>query len=124
MKHLALQAFSFVVILGLSCFASAGTQASDPIKIVGVATVDGLNILRLTVTGFNTNPAGCDAVDFVDIQLDAPGRSAEEQRLLVNAANLAFMTNRNVRLHIRDDICSISGTTLRLRVASGIAVLN
>jgi len=124
MRRLALQAFSFAVILGLSCVASAGTQASDPIKIVGVATVDGLNILRLTVTGFNTNPAGCDAVDFVDIQLDAPGRSAEEQRLLVNAANLAFMTNRFVKLYIRDDVCSISGTSFRVRVAGGIAVLN
>jgi len=124
MKRLALRVFSFAAILGLSCVASAGTQVSGPIKITGVDTVDGLNILRLTVTGFNTNPAGCDTADLVDIQLDAPGRSAEEQRLLVNAANLAFMTNRNVRLHIRDDICSISGTTLRLRVASGIAVLN
>ena len=124
MKRLALRVFSFAAILGLSCVASAGTQVSGPIKITGVATVDGLNILRLTVTFFNTNPAGCDIADFVDIQLDAPGRSAEEQRLLVNAANLAFMTNRFVRLYIRDDICSISGTALRFRVASGIAVLN
>ncbi len=119
MRPLVLQAISFALILSLTCVASADTLLSPVTKIVSVQAVDGLGVLQIRVTPNFPTGGGCETNEELDIQLDAPGRSAEEQRLLLNAVYLAFMTNRNVRLHIRDDICSG-----QLRVVSGIQVLD
>jgi hypothetical protein len=67
--------------------------------------------------GFNGNSTG-EPTDYFDIQLNAPGRSAEDQRRLLNMILLSFMTGRSVRLYVRDDLCTNSGG----RVAAGIAV--
>jgi hypothetical protein len=81
----------------------------------------------------NFNPAGCGdlqalyqasgaeaptAYDYFDIQLTAASRSAEEYRQLLNAVLVSFMTSRNVRLYVRDNLCGSSGG----RVAAGIFV--
>jgi hypothetical protein len=91
----------------------------------------GGSVLPPYVTEFN--PAGCsylqvafkynensteNLTDFVDIQLDSPARSAEEQQQLLNAVLVSFMTSRSVQLYVRDDLCSISGG----RVAVGVVV--
>lgn len=57
-------------------------------------------------------------IDYFDIQLNAASRSAEEYRQLLNAVLVSFMTSRNVRLYVRDDLCASSGG----RVAAGIVV--
>jgi len=112
---------TFLLVAGGT--AQAGVVVTGPVKIASLVMADGLQILRLEVSATSINPAGCD-IGHVDIYLDEGGRSAEEQRLLANAVYLAFMTNRSVRLYIRDDVCSTRGTSNRLRVAGGIAVLN
>lgn len=81
----------------------------------------------------NFNPATCVDVqsdflangaaapakyDYFDIQLNASGRSAEEQTRLLNAVVASFVTSRDVRLYVRDDLCSSAGG----RVVAGIVV--
>ena len=56
--------------------------------------------------------------DYFDIQLGAASRSVEEQRQLLNAVLVSFMTSRSVGLNVRDDLCSSSNG----RVVSGIVV--
>jgi hypothetical protein len=91
-------------------------------------TIDG-EVLDTEVLNFN--PATCTDLqvryvgngaaapilyDYFDIQLNTASRSTEERRQLLNAVLVSFMTSRNVRLYVRDDLCSSSGG----RVAAGI----
>jgi len=125
MSRLAYRAVLFALALSFSSVAAAGSALSPITRIVSVVSLEGLDVLRIGIQSFGLNPAGCDSgVDVIDVQLDVPGRSAEEQRQLLNAVNLAFMTRRNIRFYIRDDLCSTAGTSSRLRVAVGVQVLN
>lgn len=125
MRHSAVCGLLLVVGLGLCSAVSAGSQLSPVTRIVSLFAVDGSGVLRIQIQNFGFNPGACDAgPDVIDVQLDAPGRSAEEQRQLLNAVNLAFMTGRDIRFYLRDDLCSTAGTSSRLRVASGVQVLN
>lgn len=105
--------------------ASAGSQLSPVTRIVSLYAVNGSGVLRIQIQNFSFNPGACDAgPDLIDVQLDVPGQSTEEQRQLLNAINLAFMTGRNVKFYLRDDLCSTAGTSSHLRVATGVQVLN
>lgn len=125
----------FVVALGFC--SSASTQPDPPAaapnpvwssntRILSVIALESYDIVRIeTDTSALVNPAGCvSGPSFVDVQLDTGGRSAEEQRQILNAINMAFMTGRNVRLLIRDDMCSTAATSSNLRVAVGVRVFN
>jgi len=124
MKRLALIAVSFAATLGFSGFASAGTVQTDFGQVVILVVVEGDNVMRLGIDPSPPqNPAGCNTVSAgFALQLNAPGRSAEETRMLVNSAQLAFMTGRRVSLRIRDDLClTVEG--FPHRVMTGITVL-
>lgn len=127
MKRLSFQALSVAMILSLSGFASAGSENAGSYGRIGnTVLVEGDGALLLGVAfegavnntaGCNTNPAG------LALQLNAPGRSAEETRVMLNTAQLAYMTNRRVSFQIRDDMC----LTLRgvpHRVVTAIEVTN
>jgi hypothetical protein len=126
MKRLAFQSLSFAMILSLSGFASAGSVDTGSGRITALVLVEGDNVLRVGVV-FNgpvVNPANCDtATAGLALQLNAPGRSAEETRVMLNSAQLAFMTNRTVGFKIRDDMClTLEG--FPHRVVTGIIVTN
>ena len=113
-------------VITFFCSAVSAAAVLSPVtQIVSVYALEGYNILRIQVGNTSFNPGACDAgIDVIDVQLDVAGRSAEEQRQLLNAINLAFMTQRNVRFYVRDDLCSTAGTSSRLRIAVGVQVLN
>jgi hypothetical protein len=124
MKRLVLIALSFAATLAVCGFASAGSVSTDFGRVVILVVVEGDNVMRLGVDPTPPqNPAGCNTTDAgFALQLDAPGRSAEETRMLVNSAQLAFMTARRVSLRIRDDLClTLEG--FPHRVVTGITVL-
>ena len=123
MKRLALIAVSFAGILGLSGFASAGTILGGPGTVERLVLLEADGAMRIGFNGPTPNPAGCDVTAGFALQLNAPGRSAEETRTILNNLQLAFMTRRPVSLYIRDDICyTIEG--FPMRVVSGIIVTN
>ena len=116
----------FLISLSICSVVSAGASLSTQVtRIPSLIAPEGFDILRIQVQpAFTDNPAGCDVgPDVVDLQLDVPGRSAEEQRQILNAINLAFMTGRNVKFYIRDDLCSTAGSSSRIRVVTGVQVL-
>ena len=146
MKRLPVHVVSFLLAAGLSPAGLAGSQLSPTVRIVVFEAGATPNTLRLGVrkslmlnddlVTLNTevldfNPATCTSLqagfngnstseptDYFDIQLNAPGRSAEDQRRLLSTILFSFMTGRSVRLYVRDDLCTNSGG----RVAAGIAV--
>jgi len=62
--------------------------------------------IGVSIPGTPVNPAGCDTTTAgFALLLNDPGRSAEETRIMINSFQLAFMTNRHVRVFIRDDLC-------------------
>jgi len=147
MKRLPVYVSSLLLAAGLSPAALAGSQLSPTVRIVVFEAGATPNTLRLGVRkrlmqtidltlntevlsfnpatctdlqfGFNGNSTG-EQTDYFVIQLNAPGRSAEEQRRLLSTILSSFMTSRNVRLYVRDDLCSSTGG----RVAAGISVVN
>lgn len=120
------------VLLSLSLLLIIPAQAaswSPTTRIESVVVLDGLNIVRVEVLPNNPlfNPANCANGSFIDIQLDAPGRSAEEQRQMLNALNMAFITRRQVAFAILDNpadpaSCSTAGTGSSIRIATGVRV--
>lgn len=132
MCRLAIRTVLFTFVFGFCSTASAGSVLSPGVgRIASLFTYSGNNILRIqyatdSSTEFkNHNPAGCTVgPDVFDVQLDVADRSAEEQRQLLNAINLAFMTNRNIKFFVRDDLCSTAGTSSQLRIVTGVQVLN
>ena len=126
MKRLTFQALSLAAILSLSGFASAGSVDGGSGRITILVLAEGDNAIRLGVA-FSApppNPANCDTSNAgLALQLNAPGRSAEETRVMLNSAQLAFMTNRNVSFKIRDDMClTLEG--FPHRVVTAITVTN
>lgn len=115
-----------VATVGLASVATAAPVWTDNARIESIIALEGYGILRIQVnTTTLANPAGCtQGPDGIDLQLDVTNRSPEEQRQLVNAVNLAFMTRRNVQFLVRDDLCSTAGTSARLRIAVGVRVFN
>lgn len=113
-------------ILGFASASSAASVWTEHTQIVSVIALEGSNILRVQVSSaFLANPAGCTVgPDTIDLQLDVPNRSLEEQRQLMNAINVAFMTRRNVQFYVRDDLCSTAATSARIRIAVGVRVFN
>ena len=113
MRRTAGYALLFAATFGFCSAVSAGAPLSTQVtRIPSLIALEGNDVLRIQVQpAFTDNPAGCDLVDVVDLQLDVPGRSAEEQRQMLNAINLAFMTGRNVKFYVRDDLCSTVGTS-------------
>jgi len=73
--------------------------------------------LQMSLNGFSGNSTST-LIDYFDIQLGATSRSAEEQRQLLNAVLVSFMTSRSVQLYVRDNLCSSTNG----RVAAGILV--
>jgi hypothetical protein len=114
------QALSLVISLGICASASAGEQLSPPTKIISVYSFSGANVLKVEVDPSFYDPAGCGS-EFIDVQLDAPDRSAEEQRELVDSIHAAFLTSRNIYFLIRDDICS-QRKGAKARLAVGVRV--
>lgn len=125
MKRTVVYAALFAATFGYCSAVSAAAALSTSVtRIPSLIAPEGINILRIQVQpAFIDNPAACDLVDVVDLQLDVPGRSVEEQRQMLNAINLAFMTGRTVKFYLRDDLCSTVGTSSRLRVVVGVQVL-
>jgi len=126
MNRLTLQALSCAAIFTLCGPASAGSVLTAPGKVTALVLFEGDNAMRIgaAIPGPAVNPAGCDTVNAgFALQLDAPGRSAEETRMLLNNAQLAFMTGRPVQLYVRDDLCYTMGGFPH-RVVSGIVVTN
>lgn len=126
MRYSAIRFVLFVISYSICSVVTAGSSLSPQVtRIPSLIAPDNSGILRIQVQPtFTHNPAGCDdGPDVVDFQLDVPGRSAEEQRQILNAINLAFMTGRNVKFYISDDLCSTEGTSSRLRVVTGVQVL-
>lgn len=113
------------LLLGISS-ASFAIELSNPTRIESVSVRDDLGVVRLEVLVSNppSNPANCTNDTFIDIRLDAPNRSATEQRELLNLINLSFVTRRVVRFFLLDandpDNCSDVGTSSTIRVAVGI----
>lgn len=125
MRHSAVR--TGLSILALSVFSAAAPAAewSQVTKILNVTTVEGMKVLRLEISpNVTANPAGCDAIAFIDVQLDADSNSSETQRLLLNAVQLAFLTGRNIKFFVREDRCSTAATPSRLRVTTGVQVSN
>jgi hypothetical protein len=147
MKSVPFCVLLFSLLAGPSSVASAGSQESPRVRIVVLEVGATPNTLRLGVRKrlmlwddltldtevLNFNPAACTDLqafftgngaaaatlyDHFDIQLNTASRSAEEQEQLLNAVLVSFMTSRNVRLYVRDDLCSSSDG----RVAAGIVV--
>ena len=94
---------------------------------------DQINSETLDTQILNFNPAACTHLqsaylssgtaaptlyDVFDLQLNPASRSADEQRQFLNAVLASFATSRNVRLYVRNDLCSSSGG----RVVAGITV--
>lgn len=125
MRCSAFRIVLFAISFSICSAVSAGSTLSPQVtRIPSLIAIEGTDILRIQVQPALThNPAGCDLVDVVDLQLDVPGRSAEEQRQILNAINLAFMTGRNVKFYVRDDLCSTVGSSSRLRIVTGVQVL-
>jgi len=116
-----------VLIFGSSGWVLADEWSASGGRIAQLNVMDGLGVQRIWMNDvIGVNPAGCTATGgrIVDIQLNAPSRSPEEQQLLLNALYLAYMTNRNVRLRISDAICSSAGTSASYPVVVGILVSN
>jgi hypothetical protein len=111
--------------LTLCGVASAGSEETSPGKVVILVLVEGDKVMRIGVDPApSQNKAGCDTVHAgFALQLDAPGRSAEETHVMVNTAQLSFMTGRPVTLDIRDDLCVTVGGYPH-RVVSGITITN
>ena len=125
MGRLSLQSALFAAILSVCGFASAGSVDAGYGRINILVSLEGDNAMRLGVTleGAVINPANCDTANAgFALQLNAPGRSAEETRMLFNNAQLAFMTGRRINVWIRDDLCYTMGGYPH-RVVSGITVL-
>lgn len=108
---------------------SQSARWSPTTRINSVLVTDSLNIVRLEVLRNDPvfNPAGCLHLDHIDIQLDAKDRSAEEQRQMLNAVNMAFITRRPVSFYVLDDAtnpasCSTVGTSGSIRIAVGVDV--
>jgi len=146
MKRLPVYMLSFLLAAGLSPIAFAGSQLSPTVRIVVLEAGARANTLRVGVRKtlmlnddlvtlntevLNFNPATCtdlqapfngnstsESTDYFDIQLNTPGRSADDQQRLLNAILLSFITSRSVRLYVRNDLCTNSGG----RVATGIVV--
>lgn len=119
----------------------AGSVWSPQVRVVALEVVEASGVLRLgvrrsiefNVPAFDFNPAvACSSLtvpfrlfgtnaqtQYFDVQLGEAGRSATEQRQLLNEAYAAFVTGRAVRLSVRDDLCTMTGG----RVASGIQVI-
>lgn len=118
----------FSVILMLSGDLQAATW-SPSTRIDSIQVMDSIGIVRLEVLRNNPvfNPANCTDLDFVDIQLDAPGRSDVEQRQMLNQINMAFITRRQIEFLMLDDAadpasCSTVGTSNSIRIATGTRV--
>jgi len=116
-----------LLALVLSCPASLlAAELSAPTRIESVIVRDDLGVVRLEVLVSNpvSNPANCSNDTYIDIRLDAPNRSAVEQRELLNLINLSFVTRRAVRFYLLDandpDNCSTVAATSTIRVAVGI----
>jgi len=118
-----------VVLLAAACAYPAvlpAVELSHPTRIESVSVLDNLGVVRLEVLVSNpvSNPANCSNGTFIDVRLDAPNRSAVEQRELLNLINLSFVTRRAVRFFLLDandpDNCSDVGTSSTIRVAVGI----
>jgi hypothetical protein len=92
-----------------------------------------LNSETLDTEILNFNPASCTQLQFgyvasgaavptqydvFDVQLNPAGRTAEEQRQLLNAVLASFVDSNDVQLYVRDDLCTSSGG----RVVAGIVV--
>jgi hypothetical protein len=115
---------SFLLLLPLGARAASW---SGNLFIEEVVVVDDLDVVRMRLSG-NHNPAGCETDGWVDVRLDVPERTKSQQRQLLDAINLAFITERRVRFFVLDDTdlkpCSSIGTGGSNPVAIGIRVLN
>lgn len=118
----------FSVLLLLSGALQAATW-SPTTRIDSVQVMDSIGIVRLEVLRNNPvfNPANCTDLDYVDIQLNTPGRSVEEQRQMLNEINMAFITRRQIAFLMLDDAadpasCSTAGTSNSIRIATGVRV--
>lgn len=125
-KRFACGAALITAMWGFCSVAAADPMWSPNVRIVSLVAFEDLDIVRIEVNPrFGLNPGECPSgSNFIDMQLDVRGRSAEEQRQLLNAINTAFITNRVVRFLLRDDLCSTAGTTLGVRIAVGVRVFN
>ena len=126
MRKLPVAAFNLLLVLSGALHAATW---SPPTRIDNIQVMDSIGIVRLEVLRNNPvfNPANCSDLDFVDIQLDAPGRSDVEQRQLLNQINMAFITRRQIEFLMLDDAadpasCSTVGTSNSIRIATGTRV--
>lgn len=116
--------FAFIfTCISLDLTARAANQPSPKLHVLAVEIVDQQNILRLiTRTRTDTsgapvlipNPAFCNNIltrltvnrNHYDISLDLDNRTASERRQIVNEAFLAFLTRKEVSIHVSDRGCS------------------
>src|SRR4030066_4848 len=110
MKHIAHCVALLLLATGSSTAALAGSVWWPPVRIVALEVAETSGVLRLgvrrsieiDVPAFDFNPADCLTGSYVDVLLDATGRSTTEQRQLLNEIHAAFVTSRNVSLYVRD----------------------
>jgi len=126
MRSLSILLLSIVLIFSGKLYAASWSPYT---RIDSVQVMDSIGIVRLEVLRNNPvfNPANCMDLDLIDIQLDAPGRSDAEQRQMLNAINMAFITRRQIAFLILDDAadpasCSTAGTSSSIRIATGVRV--
>lgn len=105
-------------------FASFTTQAdtwSGRNLIEEIQVADGTNYVRMRITS-TENPASCLNTTFIDYQLDTGNRSETEQRLMLDAFNMAMIMNKPVEFFIDGDKCTTTGTSSSIRIANGFRV--
>jgi hypothetical protein len=126
MRNLPIVLFSVLLMLSGALHAATWSPTT---RIDSILVMDSIGIVRMEVLRNNPvfNPANCTDLDFVDIVLDAPGRSVEEQRQMLNEINMAFITRRQIAFLILDDAadpasCSTAGTSGSIRIATGVRV--
>lgn len=118
MKLIHILVFSSLVTIN---FASQADVWSGRNLIEEIQIVDGTNYVRMRTTSV-TNPAGCLRDNYIDYQLDTGNRSATEQRLILDAFNMAMIMNKPVEFYIDSDECTTADTSSSLRLANGFRV--
>lgn len=87
-----------------------------------IQIIDGTNYVRMRITNSATNPASCMNTTYINYQLDSDNRSETEQRLILDAFNMAMIMNKPVEFYIDDDECTTTGTSSSIRIANGFRV--
>lgn len=103
-------------------FTAQADEWSGRNLIEEIQVVNGAGYVRMSITNSASNPAGCANSTYIDYLLDTENRSETEQRLILDAFNMALIMNKPVEFSIDGDECSTAGTSSTIRIANGFRV--